>query len=189
MTTNDMEAMSETVNRCSICHLGFVKIGNLSSVKRLKDHLGTIHSHKCRECNKDFVSEIHLQYHLRYSHDVVCMYCDSYCGDMCSEKFAEAMCMDKQNEVDKKEVITDTEAELTDVVEKRIDDDYIHAMEYITGMIDKGYDNIEIAKLCRWIYLPTPMIPPKVLSQEILRWMTIMKGTQTHRTLMSCFRT
>ena len=153
-----MEAMSEAVNRCSICQLGFVKIGNLSSEKRLEDHLGTTHSHKCRECNKDFVSEIHLQYHLRYSHDVVCMYCDSYCVDMSSEKFAEALCMDKRNEVAKKEVITDTEAELKDVFENRIDDEYIHAMEYITGMIDKGYDNIEIAKLCRWIYLPTPIM-------------------------------
>ena len=46
-------------------------------------------------------------------------------------------------------------------------------MEHITGNIDRGYDNIEIEKLCRWIYLPTPMILPKVLSQEILRWMTM----------------
>ena len=120
-----MEAMSETVNRCSICQLRFVKIWNLSSVKRLEDHSGTIHSQKCRECNKDFVSGIHLQYHLRYSHDVVCMYCNSYCGDMCSEKFAEAMCMDKGNEAAKKEVIADTEAELENVVENRIDSECI----------------------------------------------------------------
>ena len=173
MNTEDMEARNEKVNRCSICQLGFVKIGNLSSEKRLEDHLGTTHSHKCRECNKDFVSEIHLQYHLRYSHDVVCMHCNSYCGDVCSEKFGEAMSMDRRNEIAKKEVITDTEAELKDVVEKKIGDEHIYAMEHITGMIDKVYDNIEIAKLCRWIYLPTPMIPPKVLSQEILRWMTM----------------
>ena len=83
------------------------------------------------------------------------------------------MSMDKRNEIAKKEVITDTEAELKDVVENRIDDKYIHAMEYFTGMIDKGYDYSEMAKLCRWIYLPTPMIPPKVLSQKIKRWMTL----------------
>ena len=39
-------------------------------------------------------------------------------------------------------------------------------MEHIASNIDIGYDNFEIEKLCRWIYLPTPM-----LSQEILRWM------------------
>ena len=50
------------------------------------------------------------------------------------------MSMDRWNEIAKKEVITDTEAELKDVVENKIDDEYIHAMEYITGMIDKGYD-------------------------------------------------
>ena len=83
------------------------------------------------------------------------------------------MSMDRQNKIAKIEVITDTKAELEDVVEKKIGDEHIYAMEHITGIIDRGYDNIEIEKLCRWIYLPTPMIPPKVLSQEILRWMTM----------------
>ena len=46
-------------------------------------------------------------------------------------------------------------------------------MEHIASNIDIGYDNFEIEKLCRWIYLPTPMTPPKVLSQEILRWMSM----------------
>ena len=41
MTTEDMEAKSEKINRCSICQVGFVNIGNLSSEKRLEDHLGT----------------------------------------------------------------------------------------------------------------------------------------------------
>ena len=82
------------------------------------------------------------------------------------------MTMDRRNEIAKKEVIQDTEAELKDIVEKKIGDEHIYAMEHITGMIDMGYDNIKIAKLCRWVYLPTPMIPPKVLSQKILRWMT-----------------
>ena len=95
MNTEDMEARNKKVDRCSICQLGFVKIGNLSSKKRLESKLDIFHSHKCRECNKDFVSEIHLRYHLKYSHDVVCMHCNSYCGDVCSEKFVEAMSMDR----------------------------------------------------------------------------------------------
>ena len=139
MTAKDLETMSITGNRCSICHLGFVRIGNLSAKKRLNDHLGTVHSQKCRECNKDFVSEIHLQYHLKYSHDAVCMYCDSYCGDECSEKFGEAMSMDERNEAAKKEFITDMETELRNVIEKRIGDEYIHAVEYITGIIRTSY--------------------------------------------------
>ena len=101
------------------------------------------------------------------------MHCDSYCGDVCSEKFGEAMSMDRQNEIAKIEDITDTETEVEDVVGKKIGEEHIYAMEHITGIIDRGYDNIEIEKLCRWIYLPTPIIPPKVLSQEILRWMTM----------------
>ena len=44
------------------------------------------------------------------------MYCDSYCGDKCSEKFGEAMSMDERNEAAKKEVITDMETELRNVV-------------------------------------------------------------------------
>ena len=81
--------------------------------------------------------------------------------------------MYRQNEIAMIQVITDTEAELEDVVEKKISDEHIYAMEHITGIIDRGYNDIEIKKLCRWIYLPTPMIPPKILSQEILRWMTM----------------
>ena len=102
MTTGELEAMSKTTTRCPTCQLGFLNIGNLSAAKRLNDHIGLIHGHKCSKCNTDFVSEIHLQYHLKYSHDTVCTYCESYCGDRCSEKFGEAMSMDKRNEVAKK---------------------------------------------------------------------------------------
>ena len=89
MTAKDLEVMCKTVTRCSTCHLGLVDIESLPAEKRLNDHSGMIHSHKCRECNTDFVSEIHLQYHPRYSHDTVCTYCDGYCSDWCSKNLVK----------------------------------------------------------------------------------------------------
>ena len=79
--------------------------------------------------------------------------------------------MDNQDKVAKIEVIDETENVPGNVVRKKIGDKHLYAMEHIASNIDIGYDNFEIEKLCRWIYLPTPMIPPKVLSQEILWWM------------------
>ena len=75
--------------------------------------------------------------------------------------------MDERNEVAKKEVIKDIEAELTNEVEKRISGEYICAVEYITSMLDRGYDNSEPAKLCSWIYLPTPMVSPKMIKHQV----------------------
>ena len=172
MTAKDLEAMSKTT-RCSTCGYWVLDIGNLAAAKRLNDHLGLLQSHKCYECNADFFSEKHLQYHLRYSHDTVCTYCENYCGDRCSEKFGEAMCMDKRNEAAKKEVIADVEVEITNEVKMRISDEYIYAMEYITSMLDRGYDNSELAKLCSWIYRPTPMVSPKMIEYQVKEWMTL----------------
>ena len=115
-----MEARNKKVERCPICHLGFLEIGKLSSKKRLESHLDILHSNKCRECGKNFISEIHLRYHLKYSHDVVCMHCNSYCGGVCSEKYGEAMSMDRQNQVAKIEIVEETEVELGEIVRKKL---------------------------------------------------------------------
>ena len=69
------------------------------------------------------------------------------------------MCMDERNKVAKKEIIADLEVEITNEVKMRISDEFKNALEQITGMLDKGYNNDEsLAKLCSWIYLPTPKV-------------------------------
>ena len=60
--------------------------------------------------------------HLRYSHDIECMHCNSYCGGTCSEKYGRAMSMDKRNQVAKIDIVEETEVELEEVVRKKIGD-------------------------------------------------------------------
>ena len=81
--------------------------------------------------------------------------------------------MYRQNQVAKIDIIEETEVELGEIVRKKIGDKHLNAMEHIASNIDIGYDDFEIEKLCRWIYLPTPMTPQKMLSQEILLWMCL----------------
>ena len=83
------------------------------------------------------------------------------------------MSMDGQNQEAKIDIIEETEVELEEVVRKKIGDRHLNAMEHIASNIDIGYGDFEIEKLCRWIYLPTPMTSQKMLSQEILMWMSL----------------
>ena len=55
----------------------------------------------------------------------------------------------------------------------RISNEYIYAVEHITSMLDRGYDNSELAKLCNWIYLPTPMVSLKMIEHQVKEWMTL----------------
>ena len=57
----DMEAKNMKIERCHICYLGFLEIGNLASKIGLENHLNVLHNNKCRECGMNFISEIHLR--------------------------------------------------------------------------------------------------------------------------------
>ena len=107
-----MEVKDMKIERCHICFIGFLDIGELTSEIRLINHLNMLHNTKCRECGLNIISEIHLRYHLKYTHDIECMHCNTYCGGTCSEKYGRAMSMDKQNQIAKIEIIKETEAEL-----------------------------------------------------------------------------
>ena len=81
--------------------------------------------------------------------------------------------MDRRNQVAKIDIVEETEVELEEVVRKKIGDRHLNAIQHIASNMDIGYGDFEIEKLCRWIYLPTPMTPQKMLSQEILMWMSL----------------
>ena len=168
-----MEVKDIKIKRRYICYIGFLGIGKLTSKIRLENHLNVLHNTKCRECGKNFISEVHLRYHIRYSHDIEYRQCYTYCGGTCSEKYGRAMAMDKRNQVAKIDIVEETEIELKEVVRKKIGDRHLNAIQHIASNIDIGIGDFEIEKLCRWIYLPTPMTPQKMLSQEILLWMCL----------------
>ena len=109
--------MNRTTPRCPTCRLGFVDIENLSAMKRLNDHLGRSHRLKCYECNLTFMSDIHLQFHIKYSHDTPCTHCETFCGDRCSEVLGESMCKSEGNKVAKAERVASLEEEITNKME------------------------------------------------------------------------
>ena len=134
MTASELEVIPKTTTRCPTCRLGFVDIGNLSAAKQLNDHLGRSHRHKCYECDSKFLSDIHLQFHIRYSHDTPCTHCEAYCSDRWSEVLGETMCKDERNKVAKAEIIADLEKGITNKVKMRISDKFKNALEQITGI-------------------------------------------------------
>ena len=81
--------------------------------------------------------------------------------------------MDKQNQIAKIEIIKETEAELGEVVKKKIGAKHLNALEHIASNIDIGNGDFEIEKLCRWIYVPTPINPQRMLDQEISTWVNL----------------
>ena len=58
-------------------------------------------------------------------------------------------------------------------MEKKIGAKYLNALEHIASNIDIGNGDFEIEKLCRWIYVPTPINPQRMLDQEISTWVNL----------------
>ena len=101
------------------------------------------------------------------------MHCNTYCGRACSETYGRAMATNKQSQIDKINIVEETEVELEELVREKIGDEHLNAVQNIVSSIDTGYSNFEVEKWCRWIYFPTPMTHQKMLSQEILWWMSL----------------
>ena len=83
------------------------------------------------------------------------------------------MATNKQSQIDKINIVEETEVELEELVRKKIGDEHLNAVQNIASSIDTGYGNFEVEKWCRWIYFPTLMTHQKMLSQEILWWMSL----------------
>ena len=60
---------------CNKCGIGFPQIGKITSEERIREHEVIHHGIRCGECDRSFVSSVHLRYHLTYNHDVRCSVC------------------------------------------------------------------------------------------------------------------
>ena len=153
----------DRIIRCQTCHIGFPKLGRLTPEMRLEIHANTPHESKCLECGAFFVSDAHIKYHLKYVHDNKCLHCHSYYGGDCSETYGRAMETNEQSQIDKITIVEETETELEELVEEKINE-HLDAVENIATGIDIGYSDFEVEKWCKLIYFPTPMTPKKNLS-------------------------
>ena len=162
----------DRIIRCQTCHIGFPKLGRLTPEMRLENHANIIHEHKCHECGAVFVSDAHIKYHLKYVHDNKCLHCHSYCGGDCSETYGRAMETNEQSQNDKITIVEETEIELEELVEEKINE-HLDAVQNIATSIDIGYSDFEAEKWCKLIYFPSPMTPKRNLSQKILWWMCL----------------
>ena len=73
----------------------------------------------------------------------------------------------KQSQNDKITIVKETETELEELVEEKINE-HLDAVQNIATSINIGYSDFEAEKWCKLIYFPTPMTPKRNLSQEIL---------------------
>ena len=120
--------MDMRIKRCQICHVGFPRLGRLTPEMRLKNHTNIPHNSKCFECGGVFISEAHVRYHLKYNHDTHCLHCNTYCGGACSEAYGRAMATNKQSQIDKINIVEETEVELEELVREKIGDEHLNAV-------------------------------------------------------------
>ena len=78
----------EKDKECYKCGIGFPQIGTITSEERISEHEITPHEVLCKECDKFFVSSVHLRYHLEFNHDAKCNDCFAYCEQKCAENYA-----------------------------------------------------------------------------------------------------
>ena len=148
----------EKTKRCLTCHVGFPKLGSLTSEMRLLYHANTPHRSQCFECGAFFVSDAHVRYHLKYVHDNKCLHCHSYCNSNCSETYGIAMESDEQGQNEKENVVKVTEVGLEKLVEG-LTIEHLEAVQNMATSIDTGYSDFEAEKWCKLIYFPSPMTP------------------------------
>ena len=78
----------------------------------------------------------------------------------------------EQSQNDKITIVEETETELEELVEEKINEP-LDRVQNIATSINIGYSDFEAEKWCKLIYFPTPMTHKRNLSQEILRWMCL----------------
>ena len=153
----------ERTKRCPTCHVGFPKLGSLTSEMRLQYHANT--PRRSFECGAVFVSDADVKDHLKYMHDSKCLHCHSYCNSNCSEAYGIAMESNEQGQNEKETVVEETEVGLEKLVEE-LTIEHLEAVQNIATSIDTGYSNFEAEKWCKLIYFPSPMTPKRNLSKK-----------------------
>ena len=169
--------------RCPDCRLGFVDIGNCSAEKIFVDHLGRVHQFKCHECDLNFLSIIHLKYHINYSHDTPCNICDSFCGNKCAEELGKYMFKNEAANKARAGRIADLEEEVKH--EYNLKSDSIiglkERLENTAIMIDRGSNDESLLEMCSVIYLPTwaaPRFPRNTERSQSETWVKL-EGYET----------
>ena len=107
----------EKDKECYKCGIGFPQVGTITSEERIREHEIIPHKVHCKECDKFFVSSVHLKYHLQFNHNTKCNDCFSYCDQNCAEKYAlgaETAGKEKMEKglAEKREAIKDAEEQL-----------------------------------------------------------------------------
>ena len=128
---------------CYKCGIGFPQIGDVKSEERVREHEVIHHGLLCKECNRFFVSSVHLKYHLTFNHDTKCNDCFSYCEQNCAEKYAlgaEAAGKEKMERglAEKKEATEDAEEELKSVI-REVTYRHIEKFQEMAKYVDAGY--------------------------------------------------
>ena len=130
----------EKDSKCYKCGIGFPQIGDVKSEERVREHEVIHHGLLCKECNRFFVSSVHLKYHLTFNHDTKCNDCLSYCEQSCAEKYAlgaEAAGKEKMKRglAEKKEATKGAEEELKRMLRlcsrEQVSADEIHSIRSV----------------------------------------------------------
>ena len=162
----------DRTKKCLECGLGFPRVGSLTPEMRLQQHRNTPHRSQCRECGVFFASDAHVKYLLSYMHDNRCLHCHSYCDNSCSETYALTVELTGSKEMkmglaEKKTAVEDAEIELEELIE-RLTINHTDAIQNMATSIDTGYTDFEAEKWCKLLYFPSPMMPERNVSKNVL---------------------
>ena len=88
------------------------------------------------------------------------------------------MCKSEGNKVAKAERIASLEEEITNGAKLRVSvcDAFKNGLEQITCMMDRGFSDESLAKMCSWIYLPTqrtPKVSLKTAEHQVEAWIIL----------------
>ena len=161
----------EEVKRCYKCGIGFHRIGIISPEERVKDHEQTPHMIECKECENQFVSDVHLKYHIESYHDARCGDCCSFCDRTCSEQYAIKTELAGREEMEKglnekRNAVTDAGEELEHLVYKKTSN-HMTVFEDIARCVDVGFNGPEAIQWSRLLYLPFPPMQEKDVSSNV----------------------
>ena len=167
----------EKDKECYKCGIGFPQIGTITSEERIGEHEKIPHKFHCRECDKFFISSVHLKYHLEFNHDAKCNDCISYCEQKCAENYAlgaEIAGKEKMKEglAEKKKAIEDAEAQLKCLIRK-LTYNHNETFEDMAKQVDRGYSGREAQQWSKLLYLPFPIMPEKDVNSNIRSWLQL----------------
>ena len=162
---------------CNKCGIGFPRISSVSSEERIREHEVIHHRIRCGECDRSFVSSVHLNYHLTYNHDVRCNICRSYCETNSAEKYA-LVAENAGKEImeiglaEQKEATTVIEEDLKCII-KKVTYSHNEKLQEMAKFLDAGYSGQEAQEWANLLYLPFPLTPEKDVRYNVGSWVQL----------------